>query len=346
VEIELILKEVPGTRTAVAERIAGGYFLDIDFDRNKLGALGLSVEEAQTQALSAVGGANVSMALLGRERYPIQVRYAPDFRQTQSSIERILISAKSGAQISLGEIAEVHFKEGPAMIRDENASLVGYVYVDVNLEEMDVGTYVEEAKRVVNEKITLPEGYTISWSGQYENMENVEKRLKLVIPLTLFLILLLLHMNTRSWVKTGIILLAIPFSLIGAVWFLYFLDYNLSIATWVGIIALLGLDAETGVFMLLYLDLAYEDRVKRGEMRNDNDLREAIIEGAVHRIRPKLMTVATLFLGLIPIMWSTGEGADVMKRIAAPMIGGITTSFVLELLIYPVIFSIWKKNKK
>lgn len=344
-EIELILKDVHGTRTAVAERIAGGFFLDIDFDRNRLSALGLSVEEAQTQAMSAVGGTNVSTALLGRERYPIQVRYAPDFRQTKSSIERVLISAKSGAQIALGDIAKVHFKEGPAMIRDENASLVGYVYVDVNLEETDIGSYVEEAKRVVDKKITLPEGYTLSWSGQYENMQNVEKRLKLVIPLTLFLIILLLHINTGSWVKTGIILLAIPFSLIGAVWFLYFLDYNLSIATWVGIIALLGLDAETGVFMLLYLDLAYEDRVKRGMMRNEEDLREAIIEGAVHRIRPKLMTVATLFIGLIPIMWSSGEGADVMKRIAAPMIGGVITSFILELLIYPVIFSIWKKRK-
>jgi copper/silver efflux system protein len=190
--------------------------------------------------------------------------------------------------------------------------------------------------------VKLPEGYTLEWSGQYENMQNVEKRLKLVVPLTLFLILLLLHMNTKSWAKTGLVLLAIPFSLIGATWFLYFLGYNMSIATWVGIIALLGLDAETGVFMLLYLDLSYEDRMKKGLMRNEADLREAIIEGAVHRIRPKLMTVLCLFIGLIPIMWSSGTGADVMKRIAAPIIGGIVTSFILELLIYPVIYDIWK----
>lgn len=231
------------------------------------------------------------------------------------------------------------------MIRDENASLVGYVFVDVDPKKTDIGSYVKEAKKIVDEQVNLPQGYTLEWSGQYENMENVERRLQLVVPLTLFLILLLLHMNTQSWVKTGIILLAIPFSMIGAVWLLYFLDYNMSIATWVGIIALLGLDAETGIFMLLYLDIAYEDRVKKGLMRNEGDLREAIIEGAVHRIRPKLMTVLCLFIGLIPIMWSTGTGADVMKRIAAPMVGGVVTSFILELLIYPVIYDIWKSRK-
>lgn len=228
------------------------------------------------------------------------------------------------------------------MIRDENASLVGYVFVDVDLNKTDIGSYVNAAKNIVDKHVILPEGYTLGWSGQYENMQNVEKRLKIVVPLTLFLILLLLHMNTKSWTKTGLVLLAIPFSLIGAVWFLYFLDYNMSIATWVGIIALMGLDAETGVFMLLYLDIAYDDRVKEGKMNNPEDLREAIIEGAVHRIRPKLMTVMCLFIGLIPIMWSSGAGADVMKRIAAPMIGGIVTSFILELLIYPVIYQIWK----
>jgi Cu(I)/Ag(I) efflux system membrane protein CusA/SilA len=341
-EIEVAIKDVPATRTAVAERIAGGYFLDIDFKRDRLAYYGLSVQEAQNQAMSAIGGENVSTALIGRERYPIQVRYAPAFRQQKSTIEKVLITAKNGAQIPLKELAVVEYRDGAAMIRSENASLVGYVYVDVDTSKTDVGSYVKQAKEIVDSKIKLPEGYTLSWSGQYENMQNVEKRLQLVIPLTLFLILLLLHMNTKSWVKTGIVLLAIPFSMIGAVWFLYFLGYNMSIATWVGIIALLGLDAEMGVFMLLYLDLAFDEHVEKGKMRDRHDLRDAIMEGAVHRIRPKLMTVATLFIGLIPIMWSTGAGADVMKRIAAPIIGGVVTSFILELLIYPVIYYIWK----
>jgi len=345
VHVEHALKDLSGTRTVVAERITGGYFLDIDFDRQRLAHYGLTVEEAHSQAMAAIGGENVSVALEGRERYPIQVRYAPAFRQNKEEIEKVLIVSHNGAQIPLGQLANVNFTEGAAMIRDENASLVGYVFVDVDPKKTDIGSYVKEAKKIVDEQVNLPQGYTLEWSGQYENMENVERRLQLVVPLTLFLILLLLHMNTQSWVKTGIILLAIPFSMIGAVWLLYFLDYNMSIATWVGIIALLGLDAETGIFMLLYLDIAYEDRVKKGLMRNEGDLREAIIEGAVHRIRPKLMTVLCLFIGLIPIMWSTGTGADVMKRIAAPMVGGVVTSFILELLIYPVIYDIWKSRK-
>lgn len=342
VDVENALKDLPSTRTVVAERISGGYFLDIDFDRDRLAYYGLTVEDAHSQAMTAIGGENVSLALEGRERYPIQVRYAPAFRQTKESIENVFITAMNGAQVPLKELAKVRFTEGASMIRDENASLVGYVYVDADLSKTDIGSYVDLAKKRVEDKVKLPEGYTLEWSGQYENMQNVEKRLKLVVPLTLFLILLLLHMNTKSWAKTGLVLLAIPFSLIGATWFLYFLGYNMSIATWVGIIALLGLDAETGVFMLLYLDLSYEDRVKKGLMRNEADLRDAIIEGAVHRIRPKLMTVLCLFIGLIPIMWSSGTGADVMKRIAAPIIGGIVTSFILELLIYPVIYDIWK----
>lgn len=342
IEVEKTLKDLQGTRTVVAERITGGYFLDIDFNRDRLAFYGLSVEEAHNQAMTAIGGENVSTALVGRERYPIQVRYAPAFRQNQESIERVLIVSSNGAQIPLRDLAKVKFSEGASMIRNENASLVGYVYIDVDLSVVDIGSYLTAAKNVVDNHLTLPEGHTLEWSGQYENMEKVEKRLQIVIPLTLFLIILLLHTNTKSWTKTGIVLLAIPFSLIGAVWFLYFLGYNMSIATWVGIIALMGLDAETGIFMLLYLDISYEERVKKGQMNNPNDLREAIIEGAVHRIRPKLMTVMTLFIGLVPIMWSTGAGADVMKRIAAPMIGGVFTSFILELLIYPVIYQIWK----
>lgn len=345
-EIEAELKKVEGTRSVIAERIASGYFLDVDFDREQLKIYGLSLKDAQDQAMRAIGGENVSQILATRERYPIQVRMAPSFRQDIESIKRVLISSSTGAQIPLSSIAKVHFKEGPSMIRDENAQLVGYVYVDIDPKTIDIGTYVEKAKSHLNEKIKVPEGYLMSWSGQFENMERVKERLKVVIPLTLILIIFLLFFNTKSWVKTGIVLLAVPFSLIGAVWFLVALDYNLSIAAWVGMIALLGLDAETGVFMLLYLDLAYDERLKKGQMNSLEDLKLAVIDGAVHRVRPKLMTVAALFMGLIPIMWSIGAGADVMKRIAAPMIGGLFTSFALELLIYPVIFYIWKAKEK
>ena len=344
-DVESVLKSAQGARAVVAERIASGYFLDVNFDREKLKFYGLSLKEAQEQAMGAVGGENVSTALLGRERYPIQVRFAPDFRQDIEAIERVLISTPIGAQIPLKEIAKVKISEGASMIRDENAALVGYVYVDLDQSKIDIGSFVEKAKKIVSDQVKLPTGVTLSWSGQFENMERVKERLKVVIPLTLILILLLLHLNTKSWIKTAIILLAVPFSLIGAVWFLVALDYNLSIAAWVGMIALLGLDAETGVFMLMYLDIAYSDREKRGAMNTTKDLHDAVIEGAVHRVRPKLMTVMALFMGLIPIMWSLGAGADVMKRIAAPMIGGLFTSFLLELLIYPVIFYMWKEKE-
>lgn len=344
-DVEKVLNQVPGTRSVVAERIASGYFLDINFDREKIKNYGFSLKEAQDQAMQAIGGENVSTAFIGRERYPIQVRMAPDYRQDVEAIKRILISAPSGAQIPLKDIASIKITEGPSMIRDENASLVGYVYVDIDSSQIDVGSYVESAKKIIQQEIKIPTGYTLAWSGQYENMERVKERLKLVIPLTLILIIFLLHFNTKSWIKTGIVLLAVPFSLIGAVWLLNLLGYNLSIAAWVGMIALLGLDAETGVFMLMYLDLAYDERKSKGKMNNLTDLHDAIMEGAVHRVRPKMMTVMALFMGLIPIMWSVGAGADVMKRIAAPMIGGLLSSFLLELLIYPVIFYIWKEKE-
>lgn len=342
--IEKEIKHLPGTRAVIAERIASGYFLDIDFDREKLKAYGISMKDAQDQAMRAIGGENVSQILASRERYPIQVRLAPAFRQDTQSIKNVLITTSTGAQIPLNTLANVRYKNGPGMIRDENASLVGYVYIDIDPNKTDIGRYVDSAKDHINKTIKLPQGYLLTWSGQFENMVRVKERLKLVIPLTLLLILFLLYFNTKSWMKTSIVLLAVPFSMIGALWLMLALDYNMSIAAWVGIIALLGLDAETGVFMLMYLDLSYEDRVKRNKMNTLADLKEAVIEGAVHRVRPKLMTVSALFMGLIPIMWSIGTGSDVMKRIAAPMIGGLFTSFLLELLIYPVIFYIWKAH--
>jgi Cu(I)/Ag(I) efflux system membrane protein CusA/SilA len=228
------------------------------------------------------------------------------------------------------------------MIRDENGRLSGYVYVDVS--GRDIGSYVRDAKKAVADKVKVPSGYELVWSGQYELMERVAQRLKLVVPITLFIVFLLLYFNTGSAIKTMIILLAVPFSAIGAIWFLYLLHYNMSIAVWVGLIALLGVDAETAVFMLLYLDLAYHDALKNGGIHSWDDLREAIVHGAVKRLRPKVMTVSCMLFGLLPIMWSTGSGADVMKRIAAPMLGGIITSFLMELVVYPPIFAIWKWN--
>jgi Cu(I)/Ag(I) efflux system membrane protein CusA/SilA len=239
-----------------------------------------------------------------------------------------------------GTLADIRYATGPGMIRDENGLLTGYVYID--LAGRDVGGYVEEAKSLVKDKLVLPVGYTLSWSGQYENMQRVQERLKLVIPITIFLIFVLLYANTRSAFKAGLVMLAVPFSLVGAIWYLWLLGYHVSIAVWVGMIALMGLDAETGVFMLLFLDLSYYDAVRQGKMKTYDDLKEAVVHGAVKRLRPKMMTVVAAMMGLLPIMWSMGTGADMMKRIAAPMIGGLVTSFILELLVYPPIYMWWK----
>lgn len=292
--------------------------------------------------MSAVGGEQVTTTVEGRERYPVNVRYLRDYRTDLDALERVLVSTPGGAQIPLGQIANISLKTGPGMIRDENGRLSGYVYVDVS--GRDIGGYVADAKKAVQEKVSVPAGYQLVWSGQYESMERVKQRLKVVVPITLFIVFLLLYFNTGSTVKTLIILLAVPFSAIGAIWFLYLLNYNMSIAVWVGLIALLGVDAETAVFMLLYLDLAYHDAISKGRMKSWRDLCDAIIVGSVQRLRPKVMTAACMLFGLLPIMWSVGSGADVMKRIAAPMIGGILTSFLMGLIVYPPIFGIWKWN--
>jgi Cu(I)/Ag(I) efflux system membrane protein CusA/SilA len=340
-QIERVLPQVAGTRSVFAERVGGGYFLDFDLKRDRLARYGLSVDDAEMVVTNAIGGENVSTTVEGRERYPINVRYYRDSRSSLESLGRALVPAMDGKmQIPLAQIATLKLVTGPAMLRNENGMLNGYVYVDV--AGRDIGGYVAEAKRVVSEKVQLPPGYTLAWSGQYEAMERVRERLKVVLPLTLFLIFMLLYLNTKSTAKTMLILLAVPFSAVGAIWLLYLLGYNMSIGVWVGLIALMGVDAETAVFMLLYLDLAFEERRLAGHMHSLADLQEAIVHGAVKRIRPKFMTVATMFVGLAPIMWSTGAGADVMKRIAAPMIGGIFTSFILELVVYPAIYEVWK----
>jgi Cu(I)/Ag(I) efflux system membrane protein CusA/SilA len=342
--LEPILRRVPGARSVFAERTAGGYFLDFTLKRENLARYGLSVQDAEMVIESAVGGEDVSTTIEGRERYTINVRYARQLRDDLTKLRRVLVPTMSGAQVPLAELADIRFVSGPAMLRDEDGMLTGYVYVD--LAGRDVGGFVEEAKRAVRQNLELPTGYTLTWSGQYENMQRVQEQLKIVLPVTLFLIFLLLYMNTRSAVKTLIVMLAVPFSLVGAVWYLWLLGYHVSIAVWVGMIALMGLDAETGVFMLLFLDLSYNDAVRRGKMRTPEDLREAIIHGAVKRVRPKAMTVMAAMMGLLPIMWSMGIGADMMKRIAAPMIAGLLTSFLMELLVYPVIYALWKGRGK
>ena len=340
-EIESTLPSVAGTRSAFAERTSGGYFVDFNWKRDELARYGLSIDDAQAVVMSAVGGDTVTTTVEGRERYAVNVRYFRDYRSDLDQLRRVVVPTADGRmQVPVSQVADVKLVSGPAMLRDENGLLNGYVYVDV--ANRDIGGYVADAKRVIADTVKLPAGYSLVWSGQYEAMQRVRERLTIVLPVTLFLVVTLLYLNTRSMAKTAIVVLAVPFSAVGAIWLLYALGYNMSIGVWVGLIALLGVDAETGVFMLLYLDLAYNDARASGRLRSLEDLQTAVRHGAVKRIRPKFMTVATMFMGLVPIMWSAGAGSDVMKRIAAPMIGGIFTSFVLELVVYPAIYEVWK----
>ncbi|MBP7603250.1 MAG: efflux RND transporter permease subunit [Spirochaetes bacterium] len=341
--IEKRLYNLRGTRSVFAERVGGGYYLDIEPRRDSLARYGLSIADLQDVVMNGIGGDTLSVAIEGRERYSINLRYPRELRSDLERMGRVLVTTKGGVHVPLRELADLKLSYGPSMIRDENGMLAGYVYVDV--AGRDIGSYVDEAKKLVSESVKLPTGYSLVWSGQYENMQRVRERLAVVIPITLFLIFLLLYLNTRSAVKTGIVMLAVPFSVIGAVWLMYLLGYQVSIAAWVGIIALMGLDAETGVFMLLFLDLSYEEARRAGRLRTRAELEEAIVHGAVKRIRPKIMTVASAMMGLMPIMWSMGTGADVMKRIAAPMVGGLATSFLLELLVYPAVYLLWRKRE-
>ena len=339
-QVESILASVPGTRSVFAERTSEGYFLDVGWDRTALAQNGLSMEEAQNALATAVGGENVSTVIDGRARYPIDVRYMRDFRSDLDALSKVLIPISGEKQIPLGELASIRTHTGPAMIRDEDGVLTGYVFVDTGIRA--TGDYVNQARPMLNARLKLPSGYVVSWSGQYESAQRVRARLMVVLPATLALILLLLYAGTRSAVKTMIVILAVPFSAVGAIWLLYLLGYNMNVAVWVGLIALLGVDAETGVFMLLYLDLAFEKARRTHGRLTQAELVEAIVEGAAKRLRPKFMTFATMSIGLAPILWSTGTGSAILKRIAAPMVGGILTSFVLELLVYPAIYAIWR----
>jgi Cu(I)/Ag(I) efflux system membrane protein CusA/SilA len=339
-DIEAALRNVPGTRSVFAERVEGGYFLDIVPKREELARHGVRIEDLQMTIMYAVGGENVGTVLDGRARFPINIRYPRELRDDPDRLERVLVMTPSGAQVPLGRLADIRVTTGPSMIRNENGFLAGYVYVDMT--GRDIGSYVDEAKKVVLEAVPLPAGYSLQWSGQYENMQRVAERLRIVVPITLALIFVLLFANTRSAFKAGLIMATVPFSAIGAVWLFHLLDYNVSIAAWVGMIALLGLDAETAVFMLLFLDLSWKEAREAGKLNSLAEVDEAILHGAVKRARPKMMTVAAAFMGLLPILWSTSAGADVMKRIAAPMIGGLATSFLAELLIYPAVYKLWK----
>lgn len=341
-EIETTVRVLPGTLSAIAERTVGGYYLDIDIDRLAAARYGINVGDIQDVIQTAIGGMKIAETVEGLERYSINVRYDRDFRSDIESLRRVLVPAPGGRHIPLGQLTEINVINAPDSIKSENARRTAWVYVDIR--GIDVGTYVENARRAVAENITLPPGYSIVWSGQYEYIEATRARLMVIIPLTVLIIFVLIYLSTRSVVKTGIVFLAVPFSLVGAFWLLWALDYNMSIGVWVGLIALAGLDAETGVVMLLYLDLAHKKWTEKGRMNTRGDLMQAVHYGAVQRIRPKLMTVITIIAGLLPIMWSTGAGSDVMKRIAAPMVGGAVTSLVLELLVYPVIFYMWRSR--
>ena len=341
--IEGILPQIEGTRSVYAERVTGGYFVDFEVRRAEIARYGLTVGDVNDIIETAIGGKTVTMTVEGRERYPVNVRYLRELRDDPEKLKRVLVPTPSGAQVPISQIADIRIVTGPPVIKDENGMLTGWIYVDI-VPEKDIGSYVREAKELVAREIKIPAGYYLAWSGQFEYMERAKKRLLVVLPLTILIIFVLLYTNTRSVVKTGIVFLAVPFSIVGAVWILYLLGYNMSIAVWVGIIALAGVDAETGMIMLLYLDMAYKERVRKGMMKSLPDLEEAVMHGAVKRIRPKMMTVLCTFVGLLPIMWAATyeAGADVMKRIAAPMVGGILTSFIMELLVYPAIYVVWK----
>lgn len=340
VQIEGVLSQKVGTRSVFAERVTGGYFLDFDIDREKAARYGLTVGDVEDIIETAIGGKNISQTVEGQERYPINVRYQRELRGDIEELERVVVPTPTGAQIPISLLADINFSTGPPQIRNENGQKVGYVFVDV--EGKDFEGYVNDAKELIREEIDLPPGYFVEWSGQYEYLQRVKKMLKIVVPLTILIIFILLYMNFKSVTETLIVLLSVPFALVGSIWLLYLLGYNLSVAVWVGMIALAGLAAQTGVVMIIYLDEAYKNWRSRGKIRDMADLHGSITDGAVKRVRPKMMTVLSTTLGLLPLMWSMGTGADVMKRIAAPMVGGLITSTVLTLVIIPVVYSIWK----
>jgi len=339
-EVEALLKTIPETTSAYAQRTTGGYYLDFDIKRQEAARYGLTVGDVQDVIRTALGGMNLTYSVESLERYPVNLRYFQNFRENLPALRRVLIPTPTGAQIPMAQVADLRIHQGPPMIFSENARNVALVYVDIH--NIDVGSYINKAQKLLSEKLKLPAGYSYSWSGEFEYMEAAKKRLAVIVPITLAIIFFILFVNTQSIVKVCIILLAVPFSLVGAIWLLYLLGYNLSVAVLVGLIALAGLDAEMGVVMLLYLDLAYHRAQQEGRLSTIRDVKDAVIEGAVKRLRPLLMTVMAILAGLAPLMWGTATGSAAMKRIAAPMVGGVITAFFLTLFIYPAIYLLWK----
>jgi Cu(I)/Ag(I) efflux system membrane protein CusA/SilA len=342
-DVEKTIRDVPRTRGVYAERANTGYFLDFTINRDEIARYGLTVDDVQDIIQSSIGGMNLTTTVEGRERYPVNVRYPRELRDDIEKLKRVLVPLMDGNHVPLAQLADIRVTRGPGLVQSEGGRLTANV--TLNIEGSDFGGYVQKASKALAEKVKLPPGYSLVWSGQYEYMESVKAKLVYVIPLTLLIIVVLIYLNTVSWTKTAIVLLAVPFSLVGTVWLLYLLGYHMSTAVWVGVIALAGLDAETGIVMLLYLDLAYNRWKGEGRIRTLRHIEDAVMEGAVKRIRPKIMTVSVILAGLVPIMFSTGTGADVMKRIAAPMVGGVITSTILELIIYPAIYVIWKERE-
>jgi len=339
-QIEDVLRNLPGTRNVYAERVVSGYYEDFKIDRDAIARYGLNVADVEDVIESAIGGMNISTTIEGRERFPINVRYLRDYRSDPQALDRVLVGTPGGAQVPITQLAKISLTMGPPVIKSEDAQLVGYVYVDVT--GVDIGTYVQKAMQAVQQKVKIPAGHRLEWSGQWEYMQRAKETLKYVVPLTLLIILVLLYSNFNSVAKTLIVMLSVPFALVGGIWLIYLLHYNTSVAVWVGFIALAGVAAETGVVMIVYLDEVYERRLKEGKMTSAKDLYDVIIEGAVMRVRPKMMTVTAIMAGLLPIMWSHGTGADLMKRIAAPMVGGMLTSTILTLIVIPVIYEMWR----
>jgi Cu(I)/Ag(I) efflux system membrane protein CusA/SilA len=345
ISVERALADLPDTRSVFAERTTGGYFLDFTVNREAAARYGLRVEDVNQIVETAIGGNTIGATVEGRERYPISVRYSRDFRDNIDALKRVLVATPAGEQVPISLLADIRYRTGPPDIRTENGQLVTYVSVDIT--SRDINRYVEAASRRIAERVQFPPGYYVQWAGQFQYLQAAEKRLTILVPFTLLLIFVLIYFGTRSATKTFIVLLTVPLSLIGAFWLLYLLGYNMSVAVWIGLIALAGLDAETGVIMLLYLDLSWERFRAEGRMNSLSDLNACVREGAVQRIRPKMMAVCAILFGLLPIMWSPDyqAGADVMKRIAAPMIGGVITSAVLNLLVYPVIYVMWRQRQ-
>jgi len=339
--IEEVMRRVPGTLSVYAERVAGGNYIDFDIRRDEAARYGLTVGDVQDVIMSALGGMNITWTVEGRERYPVNLRYGRELRDNLPALRRILVPTPTGVQIPMEQVADIRIRKGPPGLKSENARLNAWVYVDI--KGVDVGTYVEQARKAVAAEIVLPAGYSLTWSGQYEYMQRAQARLQLVVPLTLMIIFLLLYMNFRSVTESLLIMLSLPFALVGGVWLLVVLDYNMSIAVGVGFIALAGVAAETGVIMLLYLDTAWAGVRREREGRLEiQDLYRAVSLGAVDRVRPKVMTVTATMAGLLPIMWGEGAGSEVMRRIAAPMVGGLVSSTILTLLVIPVFYTLWQ----